>query len=80
MEQGYGDEPPTDYQHCVSHLRGAAVDNQVDDQQKAETRRGNSEAHSNPPFNDQSRPRGLFSFSAAPQSVERKSGALFTTI
>ena len=39
MEQGYGDQPPTDHQHCVSHLRGAAVDNQVDHQRKAENRR-----------------------------------------
>jgi hypothetical protein len=36
MEQGYGDEPPTDDQHGVSHVRGAAVDNQVNDEQKAE--------------------------------------------
>ena len=50
MVQSYGDQPPTDHQHRVSHLRGAAVDNQVDHQQKAEKRRGNSEAHSNPPF------------------------------
>jgi hypothetical protein len=38
MEQGYGDQPPADHQHRVSHQRGAAVDNQVDHQQKAENR------------------------------------------
>ena len=36
MEQGYGDEPPTDDRHRVGHLGGAALDNQVNDEQKAE--------------------------------------------
>ena len=39
MEQGDGEQPPTDNQHRVSHLRGAAVDDQVDDEQKAENGR-----------------------------------------
>ena len=38
VEQGYGDQAPTDHQHCVSHLRGAAADNQVDHQREAENR------------------------------------------
>ena len=36
MEQGYRDQPPTNDQHRVSHLRGTAADNQDDDDQKAE--------------------------------------------
>src|SRR5262245_53041994 len=36
MEQRYRYQPPADDQHRVSHVRGAAVDNQVDYQQKAE--------------------------------------------
>ena len=39
MEQGDREQPPTDNQHRVSHLRGAAVDDQVDDEQKAENGR-----------------------------------------
>lgn len=39
MEQGDGEQPPTDNQHRVSHLRGAAVDDQVDHEQKAENGR-----------------------------------------
>jgi len=36
MEQCYRDQPPADGQHRVSYVRGAAADNQVDHQQKAE--------------------------------------------
>jgi hypothetical protein len=36
MEQGYRQEPPTDNQHGMSHSRSTTVDDQVDDQQKAE--------------------------------------------
>src|SRR5712691_1777179 len=35
MEQGYGEEPPANDQHRVSDIRGAARDDQVNDEQKA---------------------------------------------
>ena len=35
MEQAYGDEPPTDDQHGVSHVRRTAGDDQVNDEQEA---------------------------------------------
>jgi hypothetical protein len=35
MEQGYGDEPPTDDQHGVSHIRRTTGDDQVNDEQEA---------------------------------------------
>lgn len=38
MEQGYREQPPTDDQHGVGHLRRATVHNQVDDERKAEER------------------------------------------
>src|SRR5262249_9898537 len=38
MEQGYGDQPPADQQHGVSDLCGATINNEVDDQQKAQKR------------------------------------------
>jgi hypothetical protein len=38
MKQAYRKQPPTDEQHRVSHLPGAAVDDQVDDKRKAKTR------------------------------------------
>jgi hypothetical protein len=38
MEQGYREQPPTDDQHGVGHLRRATVHNQVDDKRKAEER------------------------------------------
>lgn len=38
MKQGYREQPPTDNQHSAGHLPGAAVDNQVDDKRKAESR------------------------------------------
>jgi hypothetical protein len=46
MEQGYGDEPPTDDQHGVSHVRGAALDDQINDEQKTE-RCGNDQRNRN---------------------------------
>src|SRR5437660_12869831 len=38
MEQRDGDEPPADRQHHVSNGRGAALDDQIDQQQKAQKR------------------------------------------
>jgi hypothetical protein len=38
MEQGYREQPPTDDQHGVGHLRRATIHNQVDDKRKAEER------------------------------------------
>jgi hypothetical protein len=35
MEQAYGDEPPTDDQHGVSHIRRTTGDDQVNDEQEA---------------------------------------------
>lgn len=38
MKQGNREQPPTDDQHSASHLPGPAVDNQVDDKRKTESR------------------------------------------
>src|SRR5271169_1742872 len=46
MEQGYGDEPPTDDQHGPSHVRSAALEDQVNDEQKTE-RCGNDQRNRN---------------------------------